>query len=400
MADRSADEGHVALVGGGAHRSGRRWRWAGPASALLLGLSSLSAFVHPVSADPISSKRAEAAALATRLQALSVQLNSADESYDQAVIAANAVRSLVHADQQRIWTTQSQVGSLVKVLRANAVTAFMDQGSDSALSGLTASSATDLTIRQTFMKAVETAQQDTIDNLQLAKVVLVKRRHALSAAQARAAVAVNDMASARTAAANAADSERQLLAQVQGQLAQLVAQQQAAEQAAAERAERAKLAAEAAAAASAQTAAASSSQPAPVTVDTSGALPATTPAPATGNAQGTAVSVAEGQLGKPYVWAGSGPDVFDCSGLVMYSYAAAGIGFPHSAQGQYDETTRISYSEAEPGDLVFFGGGSGDVYHVGIYVGNGQMIDAPYTGVDVRYDSVFMSNLVGFGRVG
>jgi cell wall-associated NlpC family hydrolase len=109
----------------------------------------------------------------------------------------------------------------------------------------------------------------------------------------------------------------------------------------------------------------------------------------------TAVNVAKAQLGKPYQWAAAGPDTFDCSGLTMYAWHAGGVSFAHSAAMQYDETARIALSQLQPGDLVFF---YTPIEHVGIYVGGGQMIDAPYTGAFVRYDSIYNPNLVGAGR--
>jgi cell wall-associated NlpC family hydrolase len=74
--------------------------------------------------------------------------------------------------------------------------------------------------------------------------------------------------------------------------------------------------------------------------------------------------------------------------LVQAAYEAAGITLPRTAQAQYDATIKLAPDDPlEPGDLVFFGGGPTNITHVGIYIGNGQMVDAPYTGVDVRVES-------------
>jgi len=108
----------------------------------------------------------------------------------------------------------------------------------------------------------------------------------------------------------------------------------------------------------------------------------------TGAGHPQAASIALQYLGVPYVWGGASPSGFDCSGLVMYVYAQLGISLPHYTVAQWNATEPISQSEMQPGDLVFFDG----LGHVGIYIGNGQFVDAPHTGAVVRID-----NLSGFG---
>jgi cell wall-associated NlpC family hydrolase len=110
---------------------------------------------------------------------------------------------------------------------------------------------------------------------------------------------------------------------------------------------------------------------------------------ATGTAGGVAVDWALAQVGTPYIWGGETPGVgFDCSGLVQAAYKVAGIGLPRVAQDQYDSTAKLGSGDpTEPGDLLFFGGGPTDVTHVGIYVGDGQMVDAPHSGADVRVEA-------------
>ncbi|MGH9078090.1 MAG: C40 family peptidase [Acidimicrobiales bacterium] len=109
------------------------------------------------------------------------------------------------------------------------------------------------------------------------------------------------------------------------------------------------------------------------------------------------MAVAEAQIGKPYQWGGSGPSSFDCSGLVMVAWAAAGVQLPHLAQDQWAMTRGVGLAELLAGDLVFFGTPT-DVYHVGIYIGGGQMVDAPETGQNVRIDSIYWTSLLGGGR--
>jgi cell wall-associated NlpC family hydrolase len=109
-----------------------------------------------------------------------------------------------------------------------------------------------------------------------------------------------------------------------------------------------------------------------------------------------ALAYAAGQLGKPYRWGAAGPDDFDCSGLVQQAWAAAGVALPRVAKDQFAATTRLKFSDLQPGDLVFFEKGIG---HVGIYVGDGVMIDAPHAGAVVQLHSIFWKDLAGFGRV-
>lgn len=113
--------------------------------------------------------------------------------------------------------------------------------------------------------------------------------------------------------------------------------------------------------------------------------------------RGAAMTIALAQRGKPYKWAGAGPNNFDCSGLVLFAYARAGRpGLPHSSAMQARLGVAVSRAHLRPGDLVFF---HHPVSHVGIYVGRGLMVDAPHTGAVVRVERLF-SGYVGARRLG
>lgn len=112
-----------------------------------------------------------------------------------------------------------------------------------------------------------------------------------------------------------------------------------------------------------------------------------------------ALSFAAGQLNTPYVWGGTGPGGFDCSGLAQAAYGAAGIALPRVAQAQFVAGPTVpSGATVEPGDLIFFGDGPAAVDHVGLYVGSGEMIDAPHTGALVRFDDAHWPGLLGATR--
>lgn len=107
-------------------------------------------------------------------------------------------------------------------------------------------------------------------------------------------------------------------------------------------------------------------------------------APAPVSTAGGVVGIAAQYIGVPYVWGGSSPAGFDCSGLVQYVYAQIGISLPRTAQAIAGSGTPVSAAEARPGDVVYFSHG-----HVGIYVGNGQMIHAPQPGRTVEQAPIY-----------
>jgi cell wall-associated NlpC family hydrolase len=112
----------------------------------------------------------------------------------------------------------------------------------------------------------------------------------------------------------------------------------------------------------------------------------------------TVVNTALAQRGKPYVWAAAGPGSYDCSGLVMYAFAAAGIRLPHNAEMQAAAGQRISASQLAPGDLIFY---YSPIGHVGIYIGNGQMVHAPTFGDVVKVASITaVGTPTAYARIG
>lgn len=109
-----------------------------------------------------------------------------------------------------------------------------------------------------------------------------------------------------------------------------------------------------------------------------------------------AVSYAYKALGAPYVWGATGPDAFDCSGLTQAAYRAAGVGLPRTTYAQIAAGERVPRSQLQPGDLVFFYQG---ISHVGLYVGNGQMIHAPNPSAPVRLAPISQMPFAGATRV-
>lgn len=117
--------------------------------------------------------------------------------------------------------------------------------------------------------------------------------------------------------------------------------------------------------------------------------------PAVSGKAGVAVKYAYNAIGTPYVYAQEGPNGYDCSGLTLAAWRAAGVSLPHNAAKQYNATARISRSQLQPGDLVFYYG----LGHVAIYVGSSKVIHAPQPGESVKLASLDMASPYGYGRV-
>ena len=131
---------------------------------------------------------------------------------------------------------------------------------------------------------------------------------------------------------------------------------------------------------------------------TAGGVPAIT---APNQLVATTIAYAEQQLGKPYLFGGTGPDAFDCSGLVMMAYRAAGINIARTSEQQWATEMRVPASQVQPGDLVFFVGADGTPTapgHVGLVIGGGKMIEAYATGFPIRVATYTNRNPIGFTR--
>ncbi|MEV8019603.1 NlpC/P60 family protein [Streptomyces sp. NPDC086554] len=123
--------------------------------------------------------------------------------------------------------------------------------------------------------------------------------------------------------------------------------------------------------------------------DLGGVVPASSRAAA-------AIAAARSAVGNPYVWGANGPFGFDCSGLTQWSYAQAGVGLPRTSQAQRYAGRQVPLGQAQPGDLITY---RDDASHIGMYMGNGQVVHAPYPGAAVRYDPVGMMPVSSVTRI-
>jgi cell wall-associated NlpC family hydrolase len=264
------------------------------------------------------------------------------------------------------------------------------------LFSIDASNVRELGARAKYSEAAAETDGRLLDDLKLLEEQLHIQRKNLQKQEADAQSRGRAAESARQAVQKITAQQEQLLSSVKGSIKakvdEIAAQRQAAQEAAARALFAQRQAAAAAAAAQATTDATTGGSRFHRSSDI-GVSPGNIPAPSAGAS--AAVAFARAQLGKPYQYAGTGPDSFDCSGLTMMAWAAGGVSMSHNAAAQYSEFPHVPESALQPGDLVFFGS---PIHHVGIYVGGGTEIDAPQTGEFVHYSSVGRSDYAGAAR--
>jgi cell wall-associated NlpC family hydrolase len=324
------------------------------------------------------------------LQTLSIQAGKAVEAYNGARYELHQARIVTRKATRRADTTNANVRRYSDALSAAVVTSYQNSGSLTSLSIVLRDPDPKALMERLYAyETVTGAIQVDLDGYEAASIVadraqdraeaaLKKQDEATEAAQEAKESAEAAVAKAEAAVVEIADEKKALvrkLAQAQDISVELARerQQALAEEAAQEAAEEAAEQAE-------------QPDPAPQEADPA---PEGNPAPSEG--ADAAVDFAKAQLGEPYVYGASGPDSWDCSGLTMGAWAAAGESLSHWSVAQYSETTPISFSDLRRGDLLFWGDSNDPdtIYHVAMYLGNGRMIHAPQPGENVEIVSLY-----------
>ena len=361
------------------------------AIALALGATTIS--IPSASASPqgdLASKMQQARQLESQIQANSDRADVLDEQYLQAQSAVEDAQRQIADAEAGIASARAQEARLRDQLGGRAALLYIGAGNGDPL-GIDATNVQELGSRAKYGEAAAETDNKMIDRLGILDEQLNIQEKQLEGQKAEAQKREDAAASARKAVEQASAQMQDLLDSTRSDiraLANRIEQDRLRAQAVAERA---RIQAEEAAQRAAQTTSGGgSSSSADVGVD-----PGSIPAPSSGAA--AAVEYAREQLGKPYQYAGAGPDSFDCSGLTMMAWAQGGVSMSHGSQSQYLSFPHVPISDLQPGDLVFFGSSGPSNHHVGIYVGGGTMIEAPHTGAVVRYSSIYRPDLVSLG---
>lgn len=328
-------------------------------------------------ASPIDDKRRQAEALAGQIAANGDRISALGEQFDQAQLELDQAQASLADTRSRVAATQTRLVLTRQELRGRAADMYVrGVQRDPLFDVLGASTLSDAVLRSGYMQTAARHDQDLSDLLRALGQDEATNQQASEVAVQAAQAQADRLTAARREVERAVANQNQLLAKVNGEMADLVRKAQA---------ERDRVARERAARAT---------QAAPRRLlSTSGAFP-DVPAPSPGAA--AAIAYARAQLGKPYVYAASGPDTFDCSGLTMMAWRAGGVTLVHYSGAQFTAFPQVPLDQLQPGDLVFKGpGGSA---HVAIYVGAGMEISATHTGDFVRLQPVPYGQLSGAVR--
>jgi len=312
---------------------------------------------RPVGADPLGSARAQAAAVNAQLQADGAKLDALAQRYEQAQQQLAGVRAQAAQVQTAIAQDQAQVAADQSALRGDALHSYENGAGNSDLDSVFGPTGAQGAVSVVYTNLATGDVTTAVDALRVAEANLAKQEAQLQAGQAQAQALVDAIGAQRQTALATESTEQSTLHSLSAQISQYLAQEQAAARTVSVR-----------------------------------------PGPAPSGAAGVAVRAAESQIGVPYEWGAESPGHgFDCSGLTQWSWGQAGVSIPRTSQEQWAALPHVPMSAIVPGDLVFWGSG-GDATHVGIYVGNGDVVHAPSTGQDVQMVPIWSSGLMGAGR--
>ena len=339
----------------------------------------------------VADKVAQARQLKAEIDANGEKISILAERYNGAQIALAAATRSISGIKSQIARAQAQADRTAVTVARRAATLYMSVGSQSPIGWMDASNVNEAGSRSVYGAVTADRDRLSLEQLAASRADLRVKTSELEDAQQRAQREIDEIAASRREVEAANAKQADLLAGVNGEIATLVAEEEARKVAAEKAASDAEAARLHLLATSTSTS--TTSVPDAVAPDSTVGTPAVdpgdvpvpdVPAPSVGAA--AAVAYAKAQLGKPYQYAGTGPDSFDCSGLTMMAWAQGGVSMPHYSAAQGHMFPRVPREALEPGDLVIY---YADEHHVGMYVGDGMTISATQTGDFIKLQPVF-----------
>ena len=313
-------------------------------AVMALGAALTAVAAGVLAPAPAGAAPGTAAEAATLLQEAAQQLTVIDEQVKEAELIVAAQQQAAATTAEQAAAAQAALAVYEPQLRAIAQSGYTGKTQSRVAAFLTSESAAELVQQMTTLDMIAAHTNEVVAEVSVAQTAAQQAQADADAAAATARSGLDQLAAQKAEVAKQA-------AQYQADFDRLTAAEQAT-----------------------------------VTAAVAGpALQAPRNLPMPPGAAGAAIETALAQVGDRYDHGGSGPDVFDCSGLTSYAYAAAGIVLPHSSRAQSQLGTQVSRSELQAGDLVFF---YSPISHVGLYIGNGMMVHARTYGSPVAVTSV------------
>ena len=360
-------------------------------TALLTGATGITHVASPASADSVDDARRKVRQMADKLEAAEAEVDKLSEDLVTAQNDKEATDAEIALTQADIAVKETELGGLQKQMSDLAVQAFVGGGRGGSLTGLlTPGNGPNESVQKQYLTEIAlNAGYATTDELDALITDLDNLKSKLQRESDKSAELAKQIEEKKTATEKKVADYNKLLKTAEQELGQAI------------KTERARRAAQAAAAARAQAAAIAAARSSGGTASVGSSYhPTFDPSsiPAASSRASIAVAAARSQLGVPYIAYKAIEGVgFDCSGLTMWAWAQAGVSLPHQSRRQQASTTNIPIEYIEPGDLVYF---YNPISHVGIYIGNGQMIDAPATGKTVRIAAVNFAKVTAVSRPG
>jgi len=380
--------------------------------AVVMGTSSLVMTFSTASATTVSQDKATIKQIKAEIAHDWAITSALSNRYDQEQGQLQAEQAKLAALKKRLASDQASANQALARLRRDAINAFVESGSATgSIGAVLDSNLGNLGLKTEYLDVAQGRLQGALNAFKRAEHATKKAEAGVRSQEAATKATMAQIAQDRAKAQAAVAQEDAILAKVKGNLQQLLeqihAQEVAAAAAAARRAAEARQAAliaqeQAQAQAQAQQ---SSGGGGGSSVGTS-YTPAPPPPPSASWQQRAQIAVhaALSQVGVPYVWGGASPsEGFDCSGLVMWAWEQAGVYLPHYSVSQYDDVTHVPASDLQPGDIVFYYSPyeSAQPGHEALYIGNGQVVQAPETGMDVMVTSLtWAGEPIGYGQPG